>query len=61
MPKNIPAPAVVFNDDNEIIVRLDECERCLKACTTKGCAGHAAAVRRIADLRAALANHLLLS
>jgi hypothetical protein len=50
----------IFNDDAEIITRLDECDRQLRACTATDCPMHEALAARVRELRDALKMHLLL-
>lgn len=58
---NEPTPIikVQFNEDDEIIARIDECERLKAECPNKDCPFVKLLDRRKSDLKKALVDHWL--
>lgn len=56
-PKKPPYP---FNDDAEIITRLDECERMKGECPNKDCPYVQMIIERQQELKRALVDHWLI-
>jgi iron-sulfur cluster repair protein YtfE (RIC family) len=60
MRKNTPMLRAIFNDDDEIIARLDECLLIKNVCAQKNeCGTYKVILQRIEELKKDLTNHTL--